>query len=478
MKNTPDHELLRRYADQGTEAAFTELVERHCNLVWAAARRVSGNGEIARDVAQAVFTDLARKAGKLPPETVLAGWLYRAACHAAANHVRGEARRIQREQAAMQQHELQTAAAGEQRLAEELQPLLDATLNELSATDRDAVVLRFLAGRSLAEVGATLGLSEDTAQKRVSRALEKLREAFRQRGVTISGGAAAAALSVAGTQAAPAGLSIIIASGALAGAGATAGTFSIFVLMKSKLVLGIIGGATVASALVWQQHSNHQLAEENVALRQQVAALSAAAPASLATSAADPTDPAAYREEHAELLRLRGEVARLLKNQSAPGGPDLAKRLQSAEARAAQAEAQAAQVKAEDDAKQHSIRIINALKNLGLAARIFSTDHQDRLPTTFDEMRNELGLAADGTFPGGISPSLFEFFPHERPISEAEPQMIMFREKTARQLPNGEWERCYALADGSVQTRHSANGDFSQYELEGTGTLANAPKKP
>ncbi len=477
MKNTPDHELLRRYAEHGTETAFTELVGRHCNLVWAAARRVSGNGETARDVAQSVFADLARKADKLPPGTVLAGWLYRAACHAAANHIRGEARRAQREQAAMQQHELSHADATEKRLAEELQPLVDAALNELSVADRDAVVLRFLAGRSLAEVGATLGLSEDTAQKRVSRALEKLREAFRQRGVSISGGAAAAALSVAGAQAAPAGLALIVATGALAGAGATTGTFSLFVLMKSKLVLGIIGGATVASALVWQQHSNKQLAEENVALRQQVAALTTVASPPASSTATDGRSAGTAAEEHAELLRLRGEVARLLKSQQPSAGGDVTRRLQAAEARATQAEATAAQLKAEEDTKQHSIRIVNALKNLGLAARIFSTDHQDRLPTTFDEMRNEMGLSAEGTFPGGISPNLFEFFPHERIISETEPQMIMFREKAARQLPNGDWERSYALVDGSVQTLHSPNGDFSQFEREGTGTLANAPKK-
>ena len=475
MKDTPDHELLRRYADHGTEAAFTELVQRHCNLVWAAARRVSGNGEIARDVAQTVFTDLARKAGRLPADTVLAGWLYRAACHAAANHIRGDARRNHREQAAMQQHQLHHAEAADLRLAEELQPLLDTTLGELSPADRDAVVLRFLAGRSFAEVGATLGVSEDTAQKRVSRALDKLREAFRQHGVTVSGGVAAAALSVAAAQAAPVGLATLVATGALVSAGGTAGTFSILLLMKSNLVLGIVGGAVVATALTWQQHNSHRLAEENSALRQQIAALSAAVPASSPT--ADLTELTRLRDEHGELLRLRGQVAQLIQANKGSAGTDVTKRLQAAEARANQAEAAAALVKAEETANGRSIAIVNALKNLGLAARIFSTDHADRLPTTFDEMRNEMGLAADGTFPGGISPDLFEFFSHERPISEREPQLILFREKVARRLPDGNWERSYCLTDGSVQRLHNDHGDFSQYEQVGTATLANAPKQ-
>lgn len=474
MNTAPDHELLRRYADQGSDAAFTELVQRHCNLVWAAARRVSGNGEIARDVAQTVFTDLARKAGKLPADTVLAGWLYRAACHAAANHIRGDARRNQREQTAMQQHHLQPAEAAESRLAEELQPLLDTVLGTLSPADRDAVVLRFLADRSLTEVGAALGVSEDTAQKRVSRALDKLREAFRQRGVTVNGGVAAAALSAAATQAAPVGLAAIVASGALAGAGATAGTASFLLLMKSKLVVGIVGGAVVATALTWQQRNTSRLAEENSALRRQVAALSVVAPA--ASPTADLAELTRLRDEHGELLRLRGQVAQLGLGKKGADGTDVTKRLQAAEARANHAEAEAAQVKAEEFARQQSIRIINAMKTLGLVARIYATDHADRLPTTFDEIRDDIG--PDGKLPGGLSPDLFEFFPHERVISEREPQLILFREKSARQLPNAKWERTYCMVDGSVQSEGSDNGDFGQFERAGTGTSANAPKQP
>ena len=474
MNETPDLELLRCYAETGAEEAFAELLKRHIDLVWAAAWRVSGDRELARDVAQTVFTDLARKAKKLPGGTVLPGWLYRAACYAAAMHIRGEARRAQRERQAMQQNELRSGDA-ETRAAAELQPVLDAALADLTETDRDAVVLRFLAGRSLAEVGVTLGTNEDAAQKRVSRALEKLREAFRKRGITVSGGIVAAALGVAGAQAAPVGLGGVIATAALAGVGTAAwGTFSVVTFMKSKLALEIVGGAVVATTLVWQQHNITRLADENAALRQQATALPepAAAPAT-----ADIAELTRLRDEHAELLRMRGEVSRL--RQSGPSGAnDLSRRLQSAEARASQAEAEAALVVAMQKSEAYTGAVINAGKNLGLAARIFATDHKDRLPTTFDEMRNEMNLRPDGTFSGGISPDQFEFFPHERVISEAEPALILFREKAARQLPDGTWQRIYCLADGSVQTRHSADGDFSQIDREGTGTAANAPRKP
>lgn len=110
------------------------------------------------------------------------------------------------------------------------------------------------------------------------------------------------------------------------------------------------------------------------------------------------------------------------------------------------------------------------------AARIFSVDNQYRLPTSFDEFRAEIPLAADGTLPGGIGLDQFEFFPHDRAISEAEANLIFFREKAARQLPDGTWERNYCLLDGSVQTLKNSTGDFSAFEAERKGTATNAPQ--
>lgn len=309
MHNTPDFELLRLYADHGAEDAFAELVRRHCNLVWAAARRISGDGDAARDVAQMVFTDLAIKGGRLPAGTVLAGWLYRVACHAAAKHVRGESRRIRREQQAMQQDPLPSATteADDARIATELQPMLDAALHELSEVDRNAVVLRFLAGRSLAEIGAALGTNEDAAQKRVSRALEKLRAAFQRRGMPLGGGTVAVALGVAGAQTAPVGVAAMVASGALTGIGATTGLASWPLLMKPKLLLGISVGAVFATILVRQQHHLSHLAGDNAALRQQIASL--ASP--IAATSNDTAELERMRSDHAELLRLRSEVGQL-----------------------------------------------------------------------------------------------------------------------------------------------------------------------
>ncbi len=93
-----DSELLRRYVRERSEAAFTELENRHLGVVFSAAcRQVGGDVHRAQDVAQLVFADLARKAPALTGHTALVGWLYTSTHFAAAKVRRSEQRRATRE---------------------------------------------------------------------------------------------------------------------------------------------------------------------------------------------------------------------------------------------------------------------------------------------------------------------------------------------------------------------------------------------
>ena len=188
MNLTDSLKLLRDYADHGNEAAFRELVERYIDLVYSTAvRRVGGDADLARDVTQAVFTDLARKARSLRNVELLGGWLHRHTGFVAGGMVRSERRRQIREQEAAY---MNAPNDSPDALWQQLAPVLDETIDSLAPSDRQVILLRFFERRDFRAIGGALGISDDAAQKRVSRALEKLRELLASRGVTLGPGPA------------------------------------------------------------------------------------------------------------------------------------------------------------------------------------------------------------------------------------------------------------------------------------------------
>ncbi|MEO6567660.1 MAG: sigma-70 family RNA polymerase sigma factor [Opitutaceae bacterium] len=238
MTTLEDSELLRRYAADRSEAAFGELVRRHLSPVYAfALRQVGGDAHLAQDVAQMVFTALARKASSLTGRQTLGGWLYRTTHFAARDVVRTERRRRTREQEAQIMHE-SAHSADETVDWEKLHPVLDQTMNELSEEDRDAVWLRFFEGRTFAEVGARLRLTENAARMRVERALDKLHGLLARRGVTSTAAALGFALGSQATIAAPAGLAASVTGTALAVATGAGGTVMTFLNFMSATKMG------------------------------------------------------------------------------------------------------------------------------------------------------------------------------------------------------------------------------------------------
>jgi hypothetical protein len=74
----PDGLLLHRYVKEGSQSAFTELVHRHLDLVYAAAmRRTGGDSHQSADVCQHVFISLAKNAGTLARHTAIGAWLHK-----------------------------------------------------------------------------------------------------------------------------------------------------------------------------------------------------------------------------------------------------------------------------------------------------------------------------------------------------------------------------------------------------------------
>ncbi len=208
MNGLSDAQLLREYFERRAEAAFGELVRRHLDLVYSAALRMVRDAQLAEDVTQGVFLALSRSAGQLTEHPVLSGWLHRTTQNLAANAVRSDVRRRAREQEAAAMNELFSTEPD--AAWEEIAPNLDAALSELSEPDRDALLLRYFERKSAREMAQSLGTSEEAAQKRVSRAVERLRELLAKRGVAAGAGALVVLLSANAVQAAPVGLALSI----------------------------------------------------------------------------------------------------------------------------------------------------------------------------------------------------------------------------------------------------------------------------
>src|SRR3954463_826934 len=242
-----DTELLRRYAEGHSEAAFTELVERRLGLVYAVAlRQTGGDAHRAHDIAQTVFTNLARKASSLARQPVVAGWLYRSAQFAASDAMRTEWRRQVREEEAHTMNEIlsEDRSAGDW---DKLRPDLDQVLSELDESDRDALVLRFFDDRPFADVGAKLNLTENAARMRVERALAKVRALLARRGVTSTTAALAGVLTSQVGIAAPAAMVASVSSAALAGAASGGALVTATGLIKIMSTTKIITAAAVVA---------------------------------------------------------------------------------------------------------------------------------------------------------------------------------------------------------------------------------------
>jgi RNA polymerase sigma factor (sigma-70 family) len=318
MQMKSDIQLLREYGEGRNEAAFTEIVARHTDLVYSSALRQVNCPEVARDVVQGVFAALARAAQALcrgrDDHASLAGWLYRSTRNVSLKLRRDEFRRQSRERQAMQEFEPVAEIVPDW---DRLRPVLDEAMSGLSDADHDALVLRYFRNQELRAVGAALGVSEDAAQKRVSRALERLRSEFKRRGVPATVEALAAGVSANAITAAPAGLAASAAAAALAsstmGAGTALGPSKLMAMMTPRIRFGV-ACAVVTSALVipllLQRHAINTLRRANVRLSnqgQQTIGLSNEHkwPSQFVAGATS------FSEPKRELLKLRGQVGLL-----------------------------------------------------------------------------------------------------------------------------------------------------------------------
>jgi RNA polymerase sigma factor (sigma-70 family) len=323
MHDKSDLDLLYDYAANASEAAFREIVVRYADLVYSSALRQVESSHTAADIAQNVFLDLAHKAGHLsgehPGSTSIVGWLHRATRYTVLNHLRNSHRRITNERQAMEQLLTNSDASLDW---EQIRPTLDEALDNLSDEDREVLLLRYFKNQTLRAVGQQVGISEDAAQKRVSRALEKLRDFFSKHGTAVGTGGLALIVSANAVQAAPAGLAISLSTTALTG-GAVSTTFAAastktIAMTTLQKVLVTATVAILTGAGIYEAHQAAQLRRLALTLQQQQAPLIEQnrqlrqARSEAINQLVDlPDELAKARKDNLELLRLRNEVSSL-----------------------------------------------------------------------------------------------------------------------------------------------------------------------
>ena len=456
MQAESDVQLLRQYAVDKSEAAFGEVVHRYADLVYSAAWRQVGSPDLAGEVAQGVFIDLARKAHSLAnsmrEDASLAGWLFRATRYAALNLMREERRRHAREREVMQElHSAPEAPPDWNSVA----PLLDEAILTLEEQERDALLLRYFKNQDFRAVGAALGVSDDTAQKRVARSLEKLRATLQRRGVTTTNAALAAALASHAVQAAPAGLAAAWIGASLAGAAMKGGaTFALLKLMsmtKFQLSLGVIVVGSLAAAVAIQHQIESKVRGENQALRQQLAGL-ATDNESLSNrlQQVTPTKPLTD-DQFRELLRLRGEVGKLRQQTNLLG-------TLREEIRRLQTSKEATKDQSVEEAKFLGVTAytVNAAKIIAQAVGKYRNENNNVYPTNFAQ----LDLT---NLDSHFQLDAFELR-NVGKVTDPTSWTIMLREQAPRQSPQGLWQRVYLMSDGSAQEAIPPDGNFDAWE--------------
>ncbi|HET7625248.1 MAG TPA: sigma-70 family RNA polymerase sigma factor [Verrucomicrobiae bacterium] len=474
MNSLTDEQLLRDYIDRRSETAFGELTRRHVDFIYSAALRMVRDPHLAEDVTQGAFLALAQNARQLAGRPVLSGWLHRVAQNLAANTVRSEVRRRAREKEAAAMNEI--LAPESDALWENIAPYLDAALAELNESERDALLLRYFERKSAREMAQILGTSEDAAQKRVSRAVERLREFFAKRNVAIGAGGLVILISSNAVQSAPVGLASAISSAAvLAGSAvqtsalvAATKTIAMTTIQKSLIAATL---AVVAGAGVFEAHQASQLREQNQILRQQQAPLAKnirqlqADNESLSNRLANIGEPEKLSDsQFNELLNLRGEVGVLQRQAN-----EATQKTQAAEQKLESA------LSAETKFKTSEKATVSAMKYLGLDMLLYAKDHNNQFPTSLysheflKKYESNPNLLRDIPAIEYMNGGEVKFVSNVASGDTVEhPNMVLLRERIARQSPDGTWRRLYLFADGSVQTATSYDGNFDAWEKANT----------
>jgi RNA polymerase sigma-70 factor (ECF subfamily) len=169
----PDEDLLRRFVD-GDEDAFSELMRRHEDRVFAAAYRITGDRSEALDATQEAFISLFKGAKSFRGDAAFSTWLYRIGMNAAYDVVRKRRPTVEAHPDLAQETGSSGAIAMEE--AAGIRSDVAGALAALPAEYREAVVMHDLGGIPYEEIATLTKVSLGTVKSRISRGRRRLAE--------------------------------------------------------------------------------------------------------------------------------------------------------------------------------------------------------------------------------------------------------------------------------------------------------------
>lgn len=468
MTSLTDQQLLREYAASRSEPAFAELARRHVDLIYSAALRMVRDAHLAEDVTQRTFMALAQNARQLAEHSVLSGWLHLTARNLAAKVVRADVRRRAREQEAAAMNELPARQTDEEW--KHIAPHLDAALAELNEPDRDALMLRYFERKSAQEMGQIQGISAEAAQKRVNRAVERLRELIARHGVSVGAGGLIVMISANAVQAAPIGLSAILTAAAMAGASTatvvtTQSTIITMSLFNIKSIAAIAAAALVAGTGTYfvQQREVNRLRGENQNLLAQADNLAKERDKALSAANAGGKLSAQSQKDKDDLLRLRNEVGALRKHAGELEGLRVENgQMKAVLSKLSQSNQSTTDSPEDDPARQAAVAKLKDARLLVLGLLLHANDNQGQYATNLSQLSPYL----DGNSQKLSGSNQFELV-----IRGAEDNLtnasttIAVREKQAT-LIGGKWVKAYGFADGHSEIKTQPDEGFDAWEAQ------------
>ena len=179
-----EEKQLIESAQKGDKEAFSQLMMRYQNKIYAIAMRFCKNADDAWDVAQETVIKVYRALHRYGSKAAFSTWVYAIAKNAALDHLRKRSKAVNTEVGleAVEYMAQLPAADPEQKLQnrEAVRELLDI-VNALPAGQRAVLVLRDIDGYSYEEIAQILAISQGTVKSRLARAREAVRKAYAQR---------------------------------------------------------------------------------------------------------------------------------------------------------------------------------------------------------------------------------------------------------------------------------------------------------